>query len=90
MLGMLYVKKDLSRDRSNHRVLEKNQKRQKDLQLHWKVIKRTARCDVVEFGAYFYDISEKLYNKINGTIIFKYDANEKIKVLTEAYRKRVR
>lgn len=69
---------------------KKNQKRQKDLQLHWKVIKRTARCDVVEFGAYFYDISEKLYNKINGTIIFKYDANEKIKVLTEAYRKRVR
>lgn len=31
MLGMLYVKKDLSRDRSNHRVLEKKSKKTKRL-----------------------------------------------------------
>lgn len=69
---------------------EKNKKRQKDLHLHWEIKKSTARCDIVEFGAYFYDLTTKLYNKINGTIIFKYDENDRIKVLTEAYKKRTR
>lgn len=67
---------------------ERNKKRQRNLKLHWHIVKTSFRCDVVNFGAYFYDIEENVYNKINGQIIFVYDTNNKIIKLTEAYKKR--
>lgn len=67
---------------------KKNQKRQKELQLYWKIKKSTPRCEIVKFGAYFFDITTGLYNKINGEIIFKFDEKNRILVLTEAYTKR--
>ena len=66
----------------------RNMKRQKDIKLHWKIINSSLYCDIVEFGAYFWDLETQLYTKINGRIIFKYDKNDKIKKLTEAYKKR--
>lgn len=67
---------------------ERNKKRQKSIQLHWKVLNSSYRYEVVEFGAYFWDSESRLYTKVNGQIIFKYDCNNQIANLTEAYKKR--
>lgn len=66
----------------------RNKKRQKDIQLHWKMLNSSYRCEVVEFGAYFWDLESKLYTKVNGQIILKYNCNNQITNLTEAYKKR--
>ncbi|WP_251500129.1 hypothetical protein [Otoolea muris] len=67
---------------------KKNKERQKNIQLHWKILNSSFRCEVVEFGAYFWDIESKMYTKVNGQIIFKYDCNNQITSLTESYKKR--
>lgn len=67
---------------------ERNKKRQKKIQLHWKIIASGFKSEVVQFGAYFWDAEDKKYTKINGQIIFKYDGNSRISSLTEAYKKR--
>lgn len=67
---------------------ERNRKRQKNIRLHWKIVKSSFKCEVVEFGAYFWDAESELFTKINGQIIFKYDNNNQITKLTEAYKKR--
>ena len=67
---------------------KKNKERQKNIQLHWKILNSSFRCEVVEFGAYFWDIESKMYTKVNGQIIFKYDCNNHITSLTESYKKR--
>lgn len=69
---------------------ERNRRRQKDIKLHWRIINSSWYCEIVEFGAYFWDLESQLYTKINGTIIFKYDHNNKITKLTEAYKKRTK
>ena len=69
---------------------ERNKNRQRNLKLHWHIVKTSSRCDVVNFSAYFFDIEENVYTKINGQIIFIYDANDKIIKLTEAYKKRTK
>ena len=69
---------------------ERNKERQKNIQLHWKIVESSFRCEIVEFGAYFWDLESKMHTKINGQIIFKYDRNNKIICLTEAYKKRTR
>lgn len=67
---------------------EKNKKRQKDIHLHWKILNSSFQCEVVEFGAYFFDLESEMYTKVNGQIIFKYDCDNQITSLTEAYKKR--
>lgn len=67
---------------------EKNKNRQKGIQLHWKIIRSSFQCEVVQFGAYFWDLESGMYTKVNGQIIFKYDQNNQIITLTEAYKKR--
>lgn len=67
---------------------ERNKKRQKNIQLHWKILHSSFQCEVVEFGAYFWDIESKMYTKVNGQIIFKYNCDNQITSLTEAYKKR--
>lgn len=67
---------------------ERNEKRQKKIQLYWKILKSSSRCEIVEFGAYFWDLEDKVYTKINGQIIFKYNSKNQIISLTEAYKKR--
>ena len=69
---------------------KKNAKRQKSIQLHWKIITSSYRCEVVQFGAYFWDLETNLYTKVNGQIIFKYDCNNQIIRLTETYKKRTK
>ena len=69
---------------------EKNKKRQKGIQLHWKILNSSHSCEVVEFGAYFWDLENKIYTKVNGQIIFTFDSNNQIINLTEAYKKRTR
>jgi len=69
---------------------EKNKRRQKNIQLHWKIVNSSSRCEVVEFGAYFWDMDSRVSTKINGQIIFKYDCNNQIICLTEAYKKRTK
>ena len=49
---------------------ERNKARQKNIQLHWKIVESSFRCEVVEFGAYFWDLESKMHTKINGQIIF--------------------
>ena len=48
----------------------KNKQRQKGLHLHWREIDSGARGAKVEFGAYFMDVKEQMYTKVNGQIIF--------------------
>lgn len=67
---------------------ERNKKRQKDIQLYWKILNTSFHCEIVEFGAYFWDLEEEVYTKINGQIIFKYNSKNQIIKLTEAYKKR--
>ena len=67
---------------------ERNKKRQKSIQLHWKILSSSFQCDVVAFGAYFWDSECKMYTKVNGQIIFKYNCDNQIIKLTEAYKKR--
>lgn len=68
---------------------KKNKERQKNIQLHWRILNSSFQCEVVEFGAYFWDIESKMYTKVNGQIIFKYDCNNQITSLTESYKKRI-
>jgi hypothetical protein len=67
---------------------ERNSRRQKNIQLHWKIVNSSFKCEIVEFGAYFWDAESELFTKINGQIIFVYDYNNQIVKLTEAYKKR--
>lgn len=67
---------------------ERNKKRQKQIQLHWKILNSSFHSEVVEFGAYFWDVESRMYTKVNGQIIFKFDSNNQIISLTEAYKKR--
>lgn len=68
---------------------ERNKERQKNIELHWRILNSSFQCEVVEFGAYFWDMESKMYTKINGQIIFKYDSNNQITSLTESYKKRI-
>ncbi|MFR6592075.1 hypothetical protein [Catenibacterium sp.] len=70
------------------RYWEKNKKRQKDIQLHWKIVNSSFQFEIVQFGAYFWDLESKMYTKVNGQIIFKYNHDNQIICLTEAYKKR--
>ena len=67
----------------------RNKKRQRDLTIHWRVLKSGIRFEIVDFTAFFKDIEKWETVKVNGQIIFKYSAMNKISVLTEAYRKSV-
>lgn len=67
---------------------KRNKNRQKNLQLHWKSLVSSYYCEVVEFGAYFWDLENNQYTKVNGQIIFKYDTNNQIICLTESYKVR--
>jgi|GEM_PF-5148092 len=69
---------------------ENNKKRQKDIKIHWKIIRSSFKYEIVEFGAYFWDREEQMYTKVNGQIIFEYDSDNRIVKLTEAYKKRVK
>lgn len=68
---------------------KRNKERQKNIELHWRILNSSFQCEVVEFGAYFWDMESKMYTKINGQIIFKYDSNNQITSLTESYKKRI-
>lgn len=67
----------------------RNKTRQRDLKVHWHIVKSGMRFEIVEFTAFFRDIEKWEMVKINGQIIFEYNAKNKIAVLTEAYRKSV-
>lgn len=67
---------------------KRNERRQKNIQLHWKIVKESAHCEIVEFGAYFFDKETKKHTKVNGQIIFKFNNENKIITLSEAYKKR--
>ena len=65
---------------------QRNKKRQKNIKLRWNIIKAQRYTDEVEFCASFWD-EEKCQNiKVNGRIIFKYNAIDQIVRLSEAYR----
>lgn len=65
----------------------RNEKRQCGLKLRWKMISSNPHCDIANFYAQFYDMEEDKQNIILGRIIFKFDDDNKIAVLSEAYRK---
>lgn len=71
------------------RYWTRNQKRQKNIRLYWKIINSNSRNEIVEFRAYFFDLEENVYNKINGRIIFEYNNKNEIVRLSEAYRKSI-
>ena len=68
----------------------RNKNRQRDLRVHWHIVKSSARTEVTEFVAFFQDIEKWEVAKVHGQIIFEYNAQNKIALLTEAYRKSVR
>lgn len=65
---------------------QRNKRRQKDIQLRWKIIRSRPHTDEVEFYAYFGDIEEQKIVRVFGRIIFTYNATEQIIKLSEAYR----
>lgn len=66
---------------------ERNERRQEDLELHWKVLRADERVAVAEFGAAFFNPETKTRDKVHGQIIFLYDREGRISKLSEAYRK---
>lgn len=67
----------------------RNKRRQRDLNVHWRIVKSGTRFEIVEFVALFQDVEQWEMVKVIGQIIFEYNAKGKIAVLTEAYRKNV-
>lgn len=67
----------------------RNKRRQQALNVHWHIVKSGMHFEIVEFTAFFQDVEKWEMVKVNGQIIFEYNAKNKITVLTEAYRKSV-
>lgn len=68
---------------------KRNEKRQLDLELDWRIIKATDRRIVIEFTASFYDTEENENQLIDGIIYILLDENWRFQLLFEDYTKTI-
>lgn len=68
---------------------DRNKKRQKNINIFWSVKESSFVSTIVYFHTKFFDVETKKVTHINGTIIFKFNSNNKITLLSEGYKKRL-